>query len=644
MKILFAILVLSAVLLLFFKQQASKSFYPTYGFTIVSWWLFFVIGITTISLQKPENNKRHYSHFIKEKPQKITLEITDILKPLKKYHKTYARVLFVNNQPTKGKIILNIPREDSISVGQQILTKALITPISKPKNPHQFDYKNYLKHNGIYHQLFLKPSTYKLLKVDTNLNYYLAKWRQKISNYLSKNGMQNENLAIVKALLLGQRQSVSKELKQSYSNAGVIHILAISGLHIGIIWVILSFLFRPLRRFKHGKLTSSLLIILFLWSYAVFVGMSASVVRAVTMFTAISIGQSFNRPIKTVHSLIFSLFILLLLHPDFLFSVGFQLSYLAVFGIVWLQPKLSSLWQPRFKIVHYFWQLTTVSVTAQIGVLPLSLYYFHQFPSLFFISNWVIIPVLGVILSLGFLLILLITLNLGNPLFVKGYDVIIDTMNLFVKKVASQEDFLFQNISISLPSVFLLYGITFFFFYWTEKRHFYRLTTLLVSIICLQGLFLFEKHQTKHKKEWIVFQQYKNNVNALRKSNALICYTNDSISSYPTIQNYTLGEHISKVRYEKPPKYFRFSSDNILVVDSLGFYQYKDVQPTIILLQQSPKIHLKRLIDKLNPRLIIADGSNYLSYINKWQNTCQKEKTPFHDISQKGAFILPLKD
>ncbi|MBS9767639.1 MAG: ComEC family competence protein [Flavobacteriaceae bacterium] len=641
---LFGSLLLVSLLLFFFKRKASKSFYPTYTFTVVSWLLCFVVGITTISLQKPENKKAHYSHFLAEKPQKITLEVTDILKSSKKYHKAYAKLLSVDNKQTKGRVIVNIPKKDSITIGQQLLAKSEIVPIFSPKNPYQFDYKKYLQYNDIYHQLFLKEHFYKTLKINDNIFYYLAKWRQKITSYFSENGMQKENLSIVKALLLGRRQSISKELKQSYSDAGVIHILAISGLHIGIIWLILSFLFRPLRQFKYGKLLSTSLIILLLWGYAVFVGMSDSVVRAVTMFTAISVGKSLNRPIKTVYSLLLSLFLLLLLHPKFLFSVGFQLSYLAVFGILWLQPKLSSLWQPRFKLVNYFWQLMTVSVSAQIGVLPLSLHYFHQFPSLFFISNLVIIPFLGFLLGMGFLLVLLITFNLSLPIFIEWYDIIIGIMNFFVKKTASQEEFLFQNISISLLSVFLLYGIVFFFFYWTEKKHFYRFIALLISVICLQGWFVFEKNRTENKKEFIVFQQYKGSAKAFRKGNTLTCYANDSVLSYSTIQNYALGERISTITYEKTPKYFTFSSDKILIIDSLGLYQYKNIQPNIIVLQQSPKIHLNRLIEKWKPKLIIADGSNYYSFINRWKATCQKTKTPFYDVSQKGAFVLSLKD
>ena len=153
------------------------------------------------------------------------------------------------------------------------------------------------------------------------------------------------------ALLLGQRQDISKELTANYSKAGAIHILAVSGLHVGIILWMLSFVLKPLERFKKGKVIKLVLVVLFLWFFAVLAGMSASVTRAVTMFSAIAIGQFFNKRNAIEQSLIFSMFLLLLLKPLFLFDVGFQLSYLAVFGIIWVQPVFYQLWKPKYYII-----------------------------------------------------------------------------------------------------------------------------------------------------------------------------------------------------------------------------------------------------------------------------------------------------
>jgi competence protein ComEC len=166
-------------------------------------------------------------------------------------------------------------------------------------------------------------------------------------------------------LLLGQRQDISKELLTDYQKAGAIHILAVSGLHVGVLLWMLSFLFQPIERLPYGKFLKAIVIVLLLWGFAFIAGLSASVVRAVTMFTFLAIGQSFQRKHVVTYSLIASMFFLLLIKPMFIFDVGFQLSYLAVFGIVWLQPKLYAVWKPTFTWVHFFWQLCTVSIAAQ---------------------------------------------------------------------------------------------------------------------------------------------------------------------------------------------------------------------------------------------------------------------------------------
>ena len=170
------------------------------------------------------------------------------------------------------------------------------------------------------------------------------------------------------------------------------------------------------------------------------------------MFTFVAFGMISNRKSNIYYSLITSMFFLLLIKPMFLFDVGFQLSYLAVFGIVWIQPMLSNLWIPKYKLINKIWQLLTVSVAAQLIILPVSLYYFHQFPSLFLLSNLVIIPFLGIILMLGILVIVLAVINLLPQILADFYGTLINMMNQFVSWVGSQEGFLLIDISFSFKT------------------------------------------------------------------------------------------------------------------------------------------------------------------------------------------------
>jgi len=377
--------------------------------------------------------------------------------------------------------------------------------------------------------------------------------------------------------------------------------------------------------------------------YAIIAGLSASVVRAVAMFTAIAIAMLVNRPSSTYKTLVISMFFLLLFNPYYLFEVGFQLSYLAVFSIVWIQPKLYNLWKTKFWILDKLWQLLTVSAAAQIGVLPLSLFYFHQFPGLFFVSNLVIIPVLGIILTAGIVIIILSVLQIAPQFMVDAFIFVIQQMNLFVGWIADQEYFIIQQISMSFLVMIALYVFLFFGLKWTEKKVFYRFALVLISVVFVQTVFIFEKYKAQSANEFIVFNQSKETTVGKRNGNKIQFDTStDSLKANANFKMaYMVGAGLDEfLPSEKIKNLYYFKNETILIVDSLGIYKLHSVKPTIVILRQSPKINLDRLLRFLNPKLIIADGSNYKSYLKDWEQTCLKNKTPFHNTLQKGAFIL----
>jgi competence protein ComEC len=361
------------------------------------------------------------------------------------------------------------------------------------------------------------------------------------------------------------------------------------------------------------------------------------------MFTFLAIGLFFNRKNIVLFSLISSLFFLLIFKPFFLFDVGFQMSYLAVFGIVILQPKIYKIWKPKYVILDKFWQLTTVSLAAQVGVLPLSLYYFHQFPGLFILSNLIIVPVLGLILMGGIVVILFALFNILPHFLASFYGKIISLMNNFVSWISNQEDFLFTEISLSLTLMFIIYLVIIFGISFFINRKPKRLVYVLISIIILQGFLLYEDHQQRNKDEFIVFHKSRNTIIGERRGAYLsIRHDLDStfINQLNAITAYKVNQNVKVNTVENIPNIFTFRNQKVLVVDSLGVYKISDFKNQIILLKQSPKINLERLIKKLTPKQIIADGSNYKSYVKRWKATSEKLDIPFYDTSKNGAFIL----
>jgi competence protein ComEC len=478
-------------------------------------------------------------------------------------------------------------------------------------------------------------------QTSTSFLEFIAAFRLKIQQSLQQYDFSEDELAIMNALLLGQRQDISKELTANYSKAGAIHILAVSGLHVGIILWMLSFVLKPLERYKKGKVIKLVLVVLFLWFFAVLAGMSASVTRAVTMFSAIAIGQFFNKRNAIEQSLIFSMFLLLLLKPLFLFDVGFQLSYLAVFGIIWVQPVFYQLWKPKYYIIDKGWQLITVSTAAQLGVLPISLFYFHQFPGLFFLSNLLIIPFLGVILGTGIIVLGLSYLTILPVFLVDIYGGIISILNRLVAFIARQEAFLFSDISFSFIKMFFSYLVIIACFQFFLKRNAKRCLFFLSSVLIFQFVFFCEKYHIEKNNEFIVFHKSRNSIVGIRTGSFLEVYNDmDSlVTKQNLLKNYKVGENIQYQNYQKLPNVLQLNKQIILFIDTAGVYNLTDLRQPIVLLRQSPKINLERLINRLQPTIIIADGSNYKSYVRRWKATCLKLQIPFWSTNEQGAYI-----
>jgi len=638
-------IVISACILIFLSLTAYWQ-RKTLFFVFITWITFFLTGMILVYENDATNHTNYFEKHLKN-TSKVILAIDKVLKPGNYHHKYVADVVQLDSKKTTGHVLLNIEKDSTsllFHTGDLVFLKNKFQDIKSSLNPHQFNYKHYLKKQGINQQVYITHQEILLLdESKVSLLRFIDAFRVKIQKSLRRYHFTDDELAVMNALLLGQRQEISKQLSDNYSKAGAIHILAVSGLHVGVILLILSFILKPLERVNNGKLIKLVLVILSLWFFAILAGLSASVIRAVTMFSAIALGQFFNKRNAVEHSLIFSMFIILLWKPLFLFDVGFQLSYTAVFGIIWIQPVLYQLWKPNFFIVDKGWQLITVSVAAQLGVLPISLFYFHQFPALFFISNLIIIPFLGVILGLG-LVVLVLSYESILPLFLEGfYGDVISILNKVVAFVARQESFLFSEISFSALKMIFSYLLIISGFQLFLKLNTKRCFLFFGSILAFQCVLILEKYTIAQKSEFIVFHKSKNSIIGIRKGSSFELYHSmDSlqISSQKLLINYKVGENITSQNYHKLSNLMYYDKQVVLIIDKDGLYDIKELNNPIVLLRQSPKINLQRLVKKLKPAIIIADGSNYKSYIENWNTTCKNLKTPFWTTYNQGAYVL----
>jgi competence protein ComEC len=302
---------------------------------------------------------------------------------------------------------------------------------------------------------------------------------------------------------------------------------------------------------------------------------------------------------------------------------------------------LYKIYKPTFKIENKIWQLITVSSAAQMGVLPLSLYYFHQFPGLFMLSNLIIIPCLGAILIGGILIIFMALIGFLPQFLASTYAFVIALMNSFVSWISNQEYFLFKDISLSFlmmlgAYIMIIFGTRFLIKISSKKAIYF-----LVSILLFQSIFLLERYQKNIKEEFIVFHKSRKSLLSNRKGTNVKIYHNlDTleVKSVKMIQNYAVGENIKPQFIKEFSNIIKTKNKTILIIDSLGVYKVKGLEKPMVILQNSPKINIERLIKILNPSQIIADGSNYKSYIKRWGIVAEKLKIPFHDTNEKGAF------
>lgn len=635
----------------FFISKTYFSF--RWVFQFASYVIIILLGIIRINSEDISQQKTHYSQYISSK-NSLVIQVDKTLKPSKYHDKYYAGLVEINNKKCKGKILINIHKDSltqKLPIGDLYFATSSLLPINKPLNPYTFDYNKYLQKQGVFHQISIKNEA--LLALDfqnNNLKTIAARLRTKIQKSLEKHSFKKNELGIINALVLGQRQSISKDLLNSYAGAGAIHILAVSGLHVGILFLILGFLLKPLEKITHGKHLKTVLIVLFLWGFAFLTGLSGSVVRAVSMFTFIAVGMTIkNKKSGVFHALITSFFFLVMIHPMYIYDVGFQMSYAAVLGIILFFPKINSL-LPRIKFLfsRKIWELLCVSLSATIGTLPISLYYFHQFPGLFFLSNIVIVPFLGLIMGFGILVVVLSLLHILPELLVHVYSSILSFMNAFIGWIASQEQFLLKDIPFSLLTLMATYILIAMGFRWLLERKITRFQTFLLSILLLQSIFLYEKHHTLNKNELVVFHKTKESIIGIKRARNLQVFhslDSNSVKKIPFIRNYKVSTRLDYLVFEnKLPNVLEFEKKKILIIDSLGIYQNISFKPDIILLRQSPKINLERLIQNHQPKMLIADGSNYKSYVKQWRNTCLENNTRLHYTGNNGAFIKELKN
>jgi competence protein ComEC len=454
--------------------------------------IIFIAGFLCLHSNTEIENENHILH--KHEPiSYYKATITGQLKENEKTFKIESQVASTcakgNWQMSEGSVLLYFDKRSyrkPFQYGDVLLIKGSPTEISPPSNPDEFDYKRFLSFKSIYHQHYLRNGDVKFIeRAPKNfLMYYASKCRSWAEVELNKYIEGERERAIIIALVLGVTDGLDDELLSAYAATGAMHVLAVSGLHIGVIYWLLLFLLKPLDKEIKGKWIIAVICILVLWAYAFITGLSPSVLRAVTMFSFVALARPRGHRTNIYNTLAASAFVLLLYDPYLIMSVGFQLSYLAVLGIVYIHPRLFRLFEPDNKIVRWFWEITSISVAAQLATFALGLLYFHQFPNYFIFSNLVVIPISTGILIGGLALLAFsfapVVASVIGALIVLS----IKLMNYLVFFFEALPFSLVENIYINTTQCWLLIGLIVSFILLFEYKKFKYLTVAtIISLV-----------------------------------------------------------------------------------------------------------------------------------------------------------------
>ncbi len=618
-------------------------------FSLTTYFLAFSIGATTQIIHTASFQKSNYIHNegIFENDHLISVTVREKLRSSVYNDRYIVLVNQIDNAVNTGRILLNI-RKDSLKplfgIGTHLQINGNLYKSGPAKNPNQFDYSKYLENKQIYAQVYADASEIRIGSlIEKDIWYYTSELRTKIIRNLEKKNFNKTELSVAIALILGQQQDISPDIIKDYQFAGAVHILSVSGLHIGFILLFVTFLLKPFPNTRRGSFIKLIIILFSLFSFGLIAGLAPSVLRSVTMFSFVAIGMYLRRSTNIFHTLLVSMLLILLFQPSFLFDVGFQLSYLALFFILWLQPLIAQLWLPKNRIFKYFWDILTVSFAAQIGTLPLSIYYFHQFPGLFFVTNLVIIPFLSVIMGLGVLVMVFAAFDFVPVFLAKSLEWSIYILNKIINSIASLEQFIFRDIPFNWQLLLSLYLLIITTIIWFKKPNFNRLVLTLITVIIFQ-IAWFQTHWTVHaQRELVIFNSKKNTLIAERNGANITLYACDSLlkaaNQNQAFISYSMGNFSSLKSKKRLRNLIYFNENKILIVDSLGVYP-KGIRPDIVVLTQSPKLNFDRFLQITKPKIVVADASNYRTIQKLWESTCLKKKIPFHATGEKGFYRL----
>jgi competence protein ComEC len=645
------LITLTLWLLAFFFQKYynPKEYFKKGIYILLTNLLLFLLAFEACYLYNDKNKSNHYSHHVSYHPQSFIATITDIPVTSEKFIKIPVQINCIEENKqwhyAEGKSIVYLRNDSSVkfNLGNTLLLNTTFSHVNEPKNPNEFDYKTFLENRNIFHvvygttndaHVFSKPNNkYSITNIGVQIKSHLI-------SVLRNSNLSQSAFSICSALLVGYDDEIDSEVMQSFSHSGTLHILSVSGMHTGVLYAILIYIFSLFDKYDRYKKTKFVFVLSFLCLFVVVTGLSPSVLRAALMLGLILFGKTFYKQGNAYNTLLFSAFLLLLINPYLIKDVGFLLSYCAVVGIMYFYPILAKLYVFENKIVQWLWTSVLISVAATVFTLPISLYFFHQFPIWFVFSNLLIIPI-SMLLMLGaalflvlykivFLNQLLVYLINGTTSMMLWLAQLTDNPNYgFIDFITfTKTDILFLSLVIALSLLII------------ANKQYKHVLILCCIIITWLSVSIFDTFQQKQEKEFVVFHVKQKTVFALRLGQTIYAHFDD----------------ISPKEFQRYVKPYLLTISNLKVVDTkanvlqldstyiVNNRQNESLSKTLtakyILISKDAPLELTTNY-KSKP-MVIADCSNSYKFVKQLKKQCALLEVPFYWVKENGAIQITL--
>lgn len=610
--------------------------------------LLLVTGMLTLYFNYPANKQSWLPlHYQGHESIRAVLQEPLLPKPRSFKATAAAQQLFSNGNITNvsGNIIVYFSRDvkvTDLSYGSIIIIKKGLTPVKSSGNPGAFNYQQYCTFSKIGHQVYLQPKDFVICtgRETRGIQQLIFTWRQNVLNILSTYIKGTKEKALAEALLIGYKDELDKDLVQSYSNTGVVHIIAVSGMHLGIIYLLLSRLVQPFRKKRSTRWASAVIILTILWIFSLLAGAGPSVIRSAVMFSLMIIGDAFSKRSAVYNNLAASAFLLLCWNPFWLWDAGFQLSYAAVISIVLFYKPVYNLMFVKNKLLDGIWKLNAVTFSAQLLTLPFTIYHFHQFPNLFLLANLIAVPLSGILL-IGEIILCVVSFTplLAAPLG-KVINLLISFMNDFIERVDALPFASWGQLYINVPQAILLMVITCAAAIWCMQRSRGAFVTALTCVALFMIIRGWSFANASMQRKLIVYNVSKMPaMDFVEGRQHYFSGDADQFHLQPsrTLHRTTASTSLPGLLGHRP--LYWFNGHHIMIIDNKST-PIPTTNIHLLVLSKNPPVDL---LHNLKPAYVVADGSNSAAKITIWQQACAALNIPFHSVTQNGAFIMDLR-